>query len=161
MDDYIEEEIPPGLPLSAADLALARLDVPRDLGTLPFGPDDMITRSLWVVFIGEWGIWRRAVLPIDNRLDMGDPERIASECDLAASLIHPPGCHDDEEALVVLRRPAPPDPSPADLHIFRLMHEAAATHETAPWSFCITGPTGSRELHACVGDCRTRTRALS
>jgi hypothetical protein len=53
MDDCAEaEDIPPGLPLSAADRALARYDVPRDLGVLLFGPDDTITRSLWVVFVG-------------------------------------------------------------------------------------------------------------
>jgi hypothetical protein len=135
--------------------------VPRKLGTLPFGPNHEITRSLWVVFLGEWGFWTHAVLPLDNRLDMGDPDNIARECDLVANLIDPPGCHDDEEALVILRRPAPPDPSPADEHIFRLIHEAAATRETAPWSFFIAGPVGARELHACAGDCRTQTHALS
>jgi hypothetical protein len=149
MDEYAEaEDIPAGLPLTAADLALARYDVPRDLGALPFGPDDTITRSLWVIFAGEWGIWTHAVVPVDNRLDMGDPDNIAGECELVASLMAPPGCHEGEEALVVLRRPAPPDPSPADEHIFRLIREAAATHETAPWSFFITGPGGARELHA-------------
>ena len=149
MDDCAEaEDIPPGLPLSAADRALARYDVPRDLGALPFGPDDTITRSLWVIFVGEWGIWTRASLPLDNRLDMGDADDVAFMCDLTASLIEPPGCHEGEEALVILRRPAPPDPSPADERIFRLIREAAATRETAPWSFFITGPGGARELHA-------------
>ena len=152
MDERAEaEDIPPGLPLSAADRALVRHDVPRDLGALPFGPDDTITRSLWVIFVGEWGIWTHAVVPMDNRLDMGDSDSIAVECDLVASLIAPPGCHDDEEALVILRRPAPPEPSPADEHIFRLIREAAATRETAPWSFFITGPDGARELHAPAG----------
>jgi hypothetical protein len=149
MDEYAEaEDIPPGLPLSAADLLLAHYDVPRDLGTLPFGPDDTITRSLWVVFVGEWGIWTRASLPLDNRLDMGDPDDIARMCELVADLIGPPGCHDDETALVVLRRPAPPVPSPADQRIFRLVRDAAATRKTAPWSFFITGPDGARELPA-------------
>jgi hypothetical protein len=149
MDDCAEaEDIPPGLPLSAADLALAHDNVPRDLGARPFGPDGTITRSLWVVFVGEWGIWTRASLPLDNRLDMGDQDDIASMCELVASLIEPPGCHEGEEALVVLRRPAPPDPSPADERIFRLIREAAATLETAPWSFFITGPGGARELQA-------------
>ena len=149
MDDCAEaEDIPPGFPLSAADRAVARYDVPRDLGALLFGPDDTITRSLWVVFVGEWGIWTHAVVPVDNRLDMGDPDNIAGDCELVASLMGPPGCHQGEEALVVLRRPAPPDPSPADERIFRLIREAAATRETAPWSFFITGPGGARELHA-------------
>ena len=54
MDEYAEaEDIPPGLTLSPADVALAHDDVPRDLGALLFGPDDTITRSLWVVFVGE------------------------------------------------------------------------------------------------------------
>ena len=149
MDDYVEEEdIPPGLPLSAADLLLAHYDVPRDLGARPFGLKDSITRSLWVIFVGEWGIWTRASLPLDNRLDMGDVDDIARMCDLAASLIEPPGCHEGEEALIVLRRPAPPDPSPADQRIFRLVRDAAATRETAPWSFFIAGPGGARELGA-------------
>ena len=149
MDECAEaEDIPPGFPLSAADRALVRHDVPRDLGALPFGPDDTITRSLWVIFVGEWGIWTRASLPIDNRLDMGDADDVAFMCDLTASLVEPPGCHEGEEALVILRRPAPPDPSPADERIFRLIREAAATRETAPWSFFITGPDGARELHA-------------
>ena len=149
MDDCAEaEDIPPGLPLSAAGRALARYDVPRDLGAVPFGPDDTITRSLWVVFVGEWGIWTRASLPLDNRLGRGDVDDIAFMCDLTASLIEPPGCHDDEAALVILRRPAPPVPSPADERIFRLIREAAATRETAAWSFFITGPGGARELHA-------------
>ncbi len=147
-DVYAEEDIPPGLPLTAADLALAHFDVPRDLGALPFGPDDMITRSLWVVFVGEWGIWTHAVLPVDDRLDMGDPDNIAGLCDEVALLIRPPRCHEDEEAIVVLRRPAPPGPSPADEHIFRLICEAAATRETARWSFFTAGPDGVRELRA-------------
>jgi len=149
MDEYAEaEDIPPGLTLSPADVALAHDDVPRDLGALPFGPDDTITRSLWVVFVGEWGIWTRASLPLDNRLGRGDVDDIAFMCDLTASLIEPPGCHEDEEALIILRRPAPPNPGPADERIFRLIREAAATRETAPWSFFITGPGGARELHA-------------
>jgi hypothetical protein len=61
-------------------------------------------------------------------------------------LISPSNCHVEEEALVILRRPAPPDPSPADECIFRLIREAATDHETGPWSFFITGPDGAREL---------------
>jgi len=153
MGEYIEdghfeeEDIPPGLPLTAEELARAHYDVPRDLGAMPFGPDDMITRSLWVVFIGVWGIWTRAILPLDNRLDMGDSDNIAGTCGLVGGLIRPSACHEDEEAVVVLRRPAEPDPSPADEHIFRIIREAAATRETASWSFFITGPEGARELN--------------
>jgi hypothetical protein len=151
MDTYTEEDIPAGLPLTAADIALAHYDVPRDLGALPFGPNDKITRSLWVVFVGEWGIWTHATIPLDNRLDMGDEDDIARMCDLVGSLIRPPGCHEGEEAIVVLRRPAPPDPSPADERIFRLVREAAANRETAPWSFFVAGPDGARELFASEG----------
>jgi hypothetical protein len=54
MDDDAEaEDIPPGLPLSAADRAMARYDMPCDLGALLFGSHDTITRSLWMVFVGE------------------------------------------------------------------------------------------------------------
>ena len=108
-----------------------------------------MTRSVvacWVIYMGVWGIWTHAVLPVDNRLDMGDPENIAGVCELVAGLIGPSICHEDEEALVVLRRPASPEPSLADEHIFRLIREAAATRETAPWSFFVTGPDGAREL---------------
>jgi hypothetical protein len=148
MTNYLEseDEIPPGLPFGPAEIAAARDYEPRDLGTLPFGPDDVITRSLWLVYVGEWGIWTHAVLPVDNRLDMGDPDKIASECELMGMLIKPSNCHDGEEALVVLRRPAPPNPSPADECILRLIREATADHETGPWSFFITGPDGAREL---------------
>lgn len=148
MDDYFDEEIPPGLPLTASELTRARFEEPRVLGTLPFGRDDQINRSLWVIYMGVWGIWTHAVLPVDNRLDMGDAENIAGLCELVAGLIGPSLCHEDEEALVVLRRPASPEPSPADEHIFRLIREAAASRETAPWSFFVTGPDGARELHA-------------
>jgi hypothetical protein len=146
MSDYLDEEIPPGLPLTARDLALAHFEEPRSVGALPFGPNDEITRSLWVIYMGVWGIWTHAVVPVDDRLDMGDPDNIASLCKLVAGLIGPSRCHEDEEALVVLRRPAPPEPTLADEHIFRLIREAAATRETARWSFFVTGPDGAREL---------------
>lgn len=152
MDDYSEAGIPPGLPLTPADLALAHFDVPRDLGTLPFGPDDKITRSLWVIYVGEWRTWTHAVLPLDNRLDMGDPGDIEGTCDLVAHLMSPRGGYGDDEVLVILRRPAPPHPSEADWHICHLIREAAATCETAPWSFFITGPDGARELYATERD---------
>jgi hypothetical protein len=146
MDDYNETDIPPGPPPTPADLALAHFDVPRDLGTLPFGPDDKITRSLWVVYVGEWRIWTHAILPLDNRLDMGDPANIEGTCDLVAHLMSPRVSY--EEVLVILRRPASPHPSEADWRICRLIRKAAATRETAPWSFFITGPDGARELYA-------------
>ena len=59
MSTYRESdvEIPPGLPLGPAQIAAAYDFVPRDIGELPFGGDDLITRSLWLVRVGEWGIY--------------------------------------------------------------------------------------------------------
>jgi hypothetical protein len=45
-------------------------------------------RSLWVIFIGEWGVWTHAVLPVDDRLDMPDKESISGLCALVGSLHH-------------------------------------------------------------------------
>jgi hypothetical protein len=64
------------LPLTEADLAAARHDVPRRLGALPF-PPGVASRSLWVLFLGEAGVWTHAVLPVDSRLDKPDPEHIS------------------------------------------------------------------------------------
>ena len=141
-----EAEVPPGLPLGWAQIAAARELVPRDIGELPYGSGDLITRSLWLVRVGEWGIYTRACLPIDDRLDMGDPENVRTICELMGGLIHPPSCHDDEVSYVILRRPATPDPSPADEHIFRLIREATAEHATGSWTFFTAGPDGAREL---------------
>ena len=112
-----EAEIPPGLPLGPAEIAAAYDFVPRDIGELPFGSDDLITRSLWLVRVGEWGIYTKACLPVDDRLDLGDAGNVRAMCGLMGDLICPPSCHDDEVSLVILRRPAPADPSPADEHI--------------------------------------------
>jgi hypothetical protein len=139
-----------GLPFSEATQIALRPVILRDLGALPFPPGALISRSLWVVFIGEWGIWTRAVLPVDDSLGMPDQEDITRSCDLVGSLIRPPGCHDDEKALVVLRRPAPPEISEADAYIFRLVCDAVAGRETAPWAFYVVGPDGTRELPAMV-----------
>ena len=56
------------LPLSAADQSVLPSAIPRDLGALPFEPGALISRSLWVIFIGEWGVWTHATLPVDDRL---------------------------------------------------------------------------------------------
>ena len=95
------------IPLSAADQTALRPALLHDLGAMPFESDALISRSLWVIFIGEWGVWTHAVLPVDDRLDMPDRESITGLCDLAGSLIGPPLCHDDEKAMIVLRRPGP------------------------------------------------------
>jgi hypothetical protein len=82
------------IPMSEAEQVALRPALLRDLGAMPFGPDDEITRSLWVMFIGEWGVWTHAVLPVDNRLDMPDTKNITWLCDFTGSLIRPPLCHE-------------------------------------------------------------------
>ena len=134
------------LPLSEAGQAALRSAVLSDLGALPFEPGALISRSLWVIFIGEWGVWTRAVLPVDDRLDMPDEENIASLCALVGSLIRPPLCHDDEKAMIVLRRPGPAEISEADAYVFRLVRQAAIGREAAPWTFHVVGPDGIREV---------------
>ena len=64
-----------------------------------------ISRSLWVIFIGKWGVWTHATLPVDDRLGMPDKEKITGLRDLVGSLIGPPRSHDDEKAMIVPRRP--------------------------------------------------------
>ena len=134
------------LPLSEADQTALRPALLRDLGTMPFSPGALISRSLWVIFIGEWGVWTHATLPIDDRLDMPDRECITGLCDFVGSLISPPRCHDDEKAMIVLRRPGLVEISEADAYIFRLVRQAAAGRETAPWTFHVVGPDGMREV---------------
>jgi hypothetical protein len=133
-----------GLPLTEADLAAARHDVPRRLGALPFQPG-AASRSLWVVFLGEEGIWTHAVLPVDSRLDKPDTEHITRLAKIVAIGLTFPLSYAREEALVVLRRPAPAEISEADACIFRVVCEAATARETAPWRFYVTGPEGERE----------------
>ena len=70
------------LPLSEADQAALRPALLHDLGALPFKPGALISRSLWVIFIGKWGVWTHATLPVDDRLDMPDEENITGLCDL-------------------------------------------------------------------------------
>ncbi len=137
------------LPLSEADQTALRPALLRDLGAMPFEPGALISRTLWVMFIGEWGVWTRATLPIDDRLDMPDEEQITGLCDLIGSLIRPPLCHDDEKAMVVLRRPGPAEISDADAYISRLVRQAGDGRETAPWTFHVVGPNGIREVTEC------------
>jgi len=35
---------------------------------MPFESGALISRSLWVIFIGEWGVWTHAVLRIHSGL---------------------------------------------------------------------------------------------
>jgi hypothetical protein len=134
------------LPLSEADQTALRPALLHDLGALPFRPGALISRSLWVVFIGKWGVWTHATLPVDDGSDMPDKENITGLCDLIGSLIRPPLCHDDEKAMIVLRRPGSAQISEADGYIFRLVRQAAVGRETAPWAFYLVGPDGIREV---------------
>jgi hypothetical protein len=134
------------LPLSKADQTALRPALLHDLGALPFRPGALISRSLWVIFIGKWGVWTHATLPVDDRLGMPDKENITGLCDLVGSLIRPPLCHDDENAMIVLRRPGSVKISEADRYIFRLVRQAATSRETAPWAFYLVGPDGMREV---------------
>jgi hypothetical protein len=65
------------IPLGEADQTALRPALLHDLGAMPFEPGALISRSLWVIFIGEWGVWTRAVLPVDDRLDVPDRKAIA------------------------------------------------------------------------------------
>ena len=134
------------LPLSEADQTALRPALLRDLGAMPFEPGALISRSLWVMFIGECGVWTRSVLPIDDRLDMPDEGHLTGLCDLVGSLMRPPPCHDDEKAMIALRRPGPAEISEADAYIFRLVRQAAVGRETAPWTFHVVGPDGIHEV---------------
>ena len=75
------------LPLSEADQAALRPALLRDLGAMPFTPGAPISRSLWVIFVGEWGAWTHAVLPVDDSLGMPDDENLTGLCDLIGSLL--------------------------------------------------------------------------
>jgi hypothetical protein len=134
------------LPLSKADQTALRPALLHDLGTMPFESGALISRSLWVIFIGEWGVWTHATLPVDDRLDMPDKESITGLCDLVGSLMSPPPCHDHQKAMIVLRRPGPAEISEADAYIYRLVRRAAISRETAPWTFHVVGPDGIREV---------------
>ncbi len=134
------------LPLSEADQTALRPVLLRDLGALPFGPGALISRSLWVIFIGKWGVWTRATLAVDDTLEMPDEENITGLCDLVGSLIRPSLCHDDEKAMIVLRRPGSAKISEADAYIFHLVRQAAVGRKTAPWVFYVAGPDGIREV---------------
>lgn len=146
-----------GCLLTEEELAAARADVPRRLGTLPFLPG-AASRSLWVVFLGQAGVWTHAVLPVDDRLDKPDPDHIARLCTMVGLGLTYPLSYTNEEALVVLRRPASAAITEADAYIFRLVCEAAAARETAPWRFYVTGPDGARECFRQVASRRAAAR---
>ena len=68
------------LPLSEADQIALRPALLHDLGAMPFDAGALISRTLWVIFIGEWGVWTHATLPIDDSLDMPGKENITGLC---------------------------------------------------------------------------------
>lgn len=138
------------VPLTEAEVAAERHELPSHLGTLPF-VSGAASRSLWVVYVGKRWIWTHAVLPVDDRLDMPDQARVKGLSEIVAMSIGPPLCRGDEEALVVLRRPGPAAVSQADAYVFRLVCEAAAGRQTAPWTFHVAGPDGARECFRGYG----------
>jgi hypothetical protein len=133
-------------PLIEADQTALRSALLHDLGALPFSPGALVSRSLWIIFIGHEGAWTHATLPVEYSLVMADKEGMAGLCDLVSSLIRPPACHADEKAMIVLRRPGSAVISEADTYIFRLVRRACAGRKTAPWAFYVVGPGGIREV---------------
>jgi hypothetical protein len=138
-------------PLTDSGQAALRDEVLRHLAMLPFRPGAPISRSLWLMFLCRWGIRTHAVMPVDDKLDMPDPDDIAGLCDLVALCMeHPmPG----ERALVALRRPGTAGICDADEYIFRVMSEAVANRATVPWAFYVTGPDGVHEVSAKSPEC--------
>ncbi len=49
----------------------------RHLALLPFRPGARISRSLCLMFLSPWGIRTQAVMPVDDKLDLPDPDNIA------------------------------------------------------------------------------------
>jgi hypothetical protein len=134
----------PEPPLTEAGQAALQDELLRRLGTMPFPPGALISRSLWLILICPWGFRNPAVLPVDDRLDLPEPDDIARWCDVLAHFMDHP--RDDETALVVLRRPGAAKISDADKYIFRVMCEATAGLQTMPWAFYATGPDGVQQV---------------
>ena len=155
MDTYFEEGTDPPrprpqedipafpFPIEPIDISLARWQVANRIGKLTFDGFEASTRSLWLVFAGDWGVWVRAVIPVDNRLDAEDRATLAAKCAEAADLLGEPECYGIAIAAVVLRRPSSDKPSRADRQIYRLLTKAAAARDTVPWSFFVAGPNGA------------------
>lgn len=152
MDNYPEvEEVGPWegrdflclpFPLEPITISLARFELAHRISKLPFSPYEEVTRSVWVAFAGDWGVWVRERIPVDDRLDMDDPANLTAKCDAVAGLLVDPDCYDIAIATVVLHRPGPPKPTPADRKMLRLITKAAAARDTVPWSFFIVGSEG-------------------
>lgn len=156
MDTYLEEyELPcrrppediPSFPypIEPVDAALACFQLASRIGRQPFDEDEC-SRSLWVVILGDWGVWVRAVVPVDDRLDAADRANLTARCAAVVDLLGEPECYGTAVAAVILRRPAPDKPSRADKQIFRLLTKAAAGRDTVLWSFLVAGPDGYTPL---------------
>jgi len=158
MDTYLEEYEPPcprspedipsfPFPLEPIDAALACFQLASRIGKQPFdGEEEECSRSLWVVLLGDWGVWVRAVVPVDDRLDAADRANLTAKCEAVVDLLGEPECYGTAIAAVILRRPAPGKPSRADKQIFQLLNKAAATRDTVLWSFLVAGPDGYAPL---------------
>jgi hypothetical protein len=138
------EDIPAfPFPIEPIDISLARWQVASRIGKLPYDGFEACTRSLWLVFASDWGVWVRAVIPVDNRLDAEDRATLAAKCAEAADQLGDPECYGLAIAAVVLRRPAPVKPSRADRQIYRLLTKEADARDTVPWSFFVAGSDGA------------------
>ncbi len=111
---------------------------------MPFEPGARISRMLWLILICPWGFRNPVILPVDDRLDLPEPDAIAGWCDLLVHFMERP--MRDVTALVVLQRPGPAEISDADRYIFRVMCQAAAGLQTMPWAFYVTGPDGVQQV---------------
>src|SRR6201986_2429994 len=128
MDTYFEEGADPPQPRPREEIPGFPFPIE------PFDGYEACTRSLWLVFTGDWGVWVRAVIPVDNRLDAQDRATLVAKSAEAADLLGEPECFGLAIAAVVLRRPAPGKPTPADKQIFRLLTKAAAARGPVPGS---------------------------
>jgi hypothetical protein len=139
------EDIPAfPFPIGPIDISLARWQVASRIGKLPFDGYEACTRSLWLVFAGDWGVWVRARSTTDSTRKTGPP--LSPSQAEAADLLGEPECFGVAIAAVVFRRPSLVKPAPADRKIFRLLTKAAATRDTVPWSFYVAGPDGAMPL---------------
>jgi len=146
----------PEPPLTEAGQAALRDDVLSRLGTGPFPPGARISRILWLILICRRGFRNPVILPVDDRLDLPEPDDIARWCDLLAHFMDHP--RDDETALVVLQRPGSAKISDADKYIFRVMCEAVVGLQAMPWAFYVTTPDGVQQV---TDTARARERAAS
>jgi hypothetical protein len=125
-------------PLTESGQAALRDEVLHRLARLPFPAGALIKRSLWLITIGPWGSWTRAVVPVDGNRDQPEPEAIAGWCDLIATFMERGALLDDDDtALIVLRRPGTASVSDADERIFRVLRGAVACRDTVPWAFYV------------------------